>query len=215
MTFRFVSNVDGTDISEARATSIRRETLFIVSSKTFTTLETLTNAGTARTGCPPRSAKAAVAKHFVAVSTNEEACRDVRHRPGQHVRLLGLGRRPLLGRLGDRPVADGRDRPRGLPRDARRLPRHGRALPHGAVRAEHAGADGPAGHLVRRLLRRARPRRSCRTASTSRVPRVPPAARHGVQRQVGGPGRDAPSTCRPARWCGARPARTASTPTTS
>ena len=72
MTFRFVSNVDGTDFSEAVHGLDPAETLFIVSSKTFTTLETMTNAHTARAwslaafGGDDRS----VARHFVAVSTN-------------------------------------------------------------------------------------------------------------------------------------------------
>ena len=72
--FRSVSNVDGTDFMEATMDLDPAETLLIVSSKTFTTLETMTNA-------PPRAAgssmplgdEAAVAKHFVAVSTNAEA----------------------------------------------------------------------------------------------------------------------------------------------
>ena len=72
MTFRFVSNVDGTDFAEAVQDLDPSETLFIVSSKTFTTLETMTNAHTARDwslkglGGDEKS----VAKHFVAVSTN-------------------------------------------------------------------------------------------------------------------------------------------------
>jgi len=72
MTFRFVSNIDGTDFAEAVADLNPAETLFIVSSKTFTTLETMTNAHTARDwslkglGGDEKS----VAKHFVAVSTN-------------------------------------------------------------------------------------------------------------------------------------------------
>jgi glucose-6-phosphate isomerase len=73
MTFRFVSNVDGTDIAEATRDLDAEETLFIVSSKTFTTLETLTNARTAREWALARLGdEAAVAKHFVAVSTNEQ-----------------------------------------------------------------------------------------------------------------------------------------------
>jgi glucose-6-phosphate isomerase len=73
MTFRFVSNVDSTDFVEATRDLSAEETLFIISSKTFGTLETLTNATSAREwvlgqlGDP-----AAVAKHFVAVSTNAE-----------------------------------------------------------------------------------------------------------------------------------------------
>ena len=72
MTFRFVSNIDGTDFAEAVRDLDPAETLFIVSSKTFTTLETMTNAHTARDwalkglGGDEKS----VAKHFVAVSTN-------------------------------------------------------------------------------------------------------------------------------------------------
>jgi glucose-6-phosphate isomerase len=72
MTFRFVSNVDGTDFAEATRDLDAAETLFIISSKTFTTLETMTNARSARNwslaglGGDEKS----VAKHFVAVSTN-------------------------------------------------------------------------------------------------------------------------------------------------
>ncbi len=75
MTFRFVSNIDGTDFAEAVRDLDPSETLFIVSSKTFTTLETMTNAQTARAwllkglGGDEKS----VAKHFVAVSTNAAA----------------------------------------------------------------------------------------------------------------------------------------------
>jgi len=74
MTFRFVSNVDGTDFVEATRDLDAAETMFIVSSKTFTTLETMTNAQSAREWSLRGlggDAKA-VAKHFVAVSTNGE-----------------------------------------------------------------------------------------------------------------------------------------------
>jgi glucose-6-phosphate isomerase len=74
MTFRFVSNVDGTDFVEATRDLDPEETLFVVSSKTFTTLETMTNAQSARQWSLRGlggDAKA-VAKHFVAVSTNAE-----------------------------------------------------------------------------------------------------------------------------------------------
>jgi glucose-6-phosphate isomerase len=74
MTFRFVSNVDGTDFAEATRDLDPAETLFIVSSKTFTTLETMTNAHTAREWALDGLGgdTSAVAKHFVAVSTNAE-----------------------------------------------------------------------------------------------------------------------------------------------
>jgi len=73
ITFRFVSNIDGTDFAEAVKDLDATETLFIVSSKTFTTLETMTNASTAREWLLQAfdGEKKAVAKHFVAISTNE------------------------------------------------------------------------------------------------------------------------------------------------
>ena len=72
MTFRFVSNVDGTDFAEAVRDLDPAETLFIISSKTFTTLETMTNAHTARDWSLQGLGgdEKAIAKHFVAVSTN-------------------------------------------------------------------------------------------------------------------------------------------------
>jgi glucose-6-phosphate isomerase len=71
MTFRFVSNVDGTDFAEATRDLDPAETLFIISSKTFTTLETMTNARTARDwSLAALKDEKAVARHFVAVSTN-------------------------------------------------------------------------------------------------------------------------------------------------
>jgi glucose-6-phosphate isomerase len=74
LTCRFVSNVDGTDFVEATLDLDAEETLFIVASKTFTTLETMTNARTARDWALERlgGEQAAIARHFVAVSTNAE-----------------------------------------------------------------------------------------------------------------------------------------------
>ncbi len=72
MTFRFVSNVDSTDFVEATRDLAADETLFIISSKTFGTLETLTNATSARAWVAGQLGEEAVAKHFVAVSTNAE-----------------------------------------------------------------------------------------------------------------------------------------------
>src|SRR5271157_2613969 len=73
MTFRFISNIDGTDFVEATRDLDPPETLFIIASKTFTTLETMTNAQTARAWCLAGLGgdENAVAKHFVAVSTNQ------------------------------------------------------------------------------------------------------------------------------------------------
>jgi len=76
MTFRFVSNVDGTDLAEAVRDLDLARTLFVISSKTFTTLETLTNAHTARQWYIDQlKDEKAIAKHFVAVSTNEAEVR--------------------------------------------------------------------------------------------------------------------------------------------
>jgi glucose-6-phosphate isomerase len=76
LTFRFVSNVDSTDFVEATRDLSAEETLFIISSKTFGTLETLTNANSARDWVVRGLGdEAAVAKHFVAVSTNAERVR--------------------------------------------------------------------------------------------------------------------------------------------
>ena len=73
LTFRFVSNVDGTDFAEATRDLDPQTTLFVIASKTFTTLETMTNAATARDwALAELGDDAAVAKHFVALSTNAE-----------------------------------------------------------------------------------------------------------------------------------------------
>jgi len=73
MTFRFVSNVDGTDFAEATIDLDPAETLFLISSKTFTTLETMTNARTARRWTlEALKDEKAIAHHFVAISTNAE-----------------------------------------------------------------------------------------------------------------------------------------------
>jgi len=77
LTFRFVSNVDATDFVEATRDLRAEETLFIVSSKTFATLETLTNATSAREWTLAQlHDEAAIASHFVAVSTNERLVRE-------------------------------------------------------------------------------------------------------------------------------------------
>jgi len=74
LTFRFVSNIDGTDFAEATRDLDAEETLFVVSSKSFKTIETLTNARTAREWCVGAfdGDEESVARHFVAISTNAE-----------------------------------------------------------------------------------------------------------------------------------------------
>ena len=103
MTFRFVSNVDGTDFAEAVIDLDPAETLFIVSSKTFTTLETITNAQSARAWLVKGLGgdESSVAKPL---RCRLDECRggwEVRNRYRQHVRVLGLGWRPLFHGFGD------------------------------------------------------------------------------------------------------------------
>jgi glucose-6-phosphate isomerase len=108
LTFRFVSNVDGTDFLEATRDLDAEETLFIVASKTFTTLETMTNARTAREWTLARLGgdEAAVARHFVAVSTNAEKVAAFGiDTDNCSASGTGLGRRPLLDGLGGRAIS--------------------------------------------------------------------------------------------------------------
>ena len=117
--------------------------------------------------------------------------RGVRDRPGQRVRLLGLGRRPLLGRLGDRHLARRRDRSRAVRGVPGRHARDGRALPDRRAGPQRAAADGPAQRLVLRPPRLADARRAAVLAAAAPLPGVPPAADHGVQRQGRALGRHA------------------------
>ena len=105
--------------------------------------------------------------------------------------------------------------PGGFPRAARRLPRHRRALPHRAVRAQPAGADGAARRLVHRLLRRPDAGGAALRPVPEALPGLPAAADHGVQRQARDAGRQPGRLRRPARSTGASRAPTASTPSTS
>ncbi len=129
--FRFVSNVDGTDFVEATRDLDPAETLFVVASKTFTTLETMTNARTARDWLLAGigADRAAVARHFVAVSSNLAEVEAFGIDPSN---VFGFwdwvgGRYSMDSAIGlSTMVAIG---PVALPRAARRLPRDGRALP--------------------------------------------------------------------------------------
>ncbi len=93
ITLRFVSNIDGTDFAEATRDLDPKRTLFIVASKTFGTLETLTNASTAREWVLDAYGgdTDAVARHFVAVSTNADRVADFGIDTEQHVRASGTG----------------------------------------------------------------------------------------------------------------------------
>ena len=96
----------------------------------------------------------------------------VRHRPGQHVRLLGLGGWALLLRFGHRVLPDGGHRPRGVRRHAGRFPRHRPTLRHRSPRGQHAGHPGDAQRLVQQPLRGRRPTPCSPTANA--CPAFPP-----------------------------------------
>ena len=155
ITFRFVSNVDATDFVEATRGLDPAETLFIVCSKTFTTLETMTNAQTAQRWLLEGLGgdEAAIARHFVAVSTNLDAVSEFGIDPANAFGFWDWvgGRYSMCSAIGlSTMIAIGPD---GFGASARRLPRDGRAFPVGAAGREPAGRDGPAGCLVHGLPR--------------------------------------------------------------
>ena len=214
---RFVSNVDGADIWEATADMDAAETLFVVSSKTFTTLETIGNAKTASEWLlSSLGDAAAVRNHFVAVSTNAKEVAAFGIDTGQHVRVLGLGRGPLFVRLGHRLVADDLDRSRAFPRDVGRVSGPSTSISgRRPIERNLPALLGPDRDLVQRLFRGRDPCRAAVQPLSFQVFRLPPAARHGKQRQVRDPGRCSRSTCRPGRSSGGRRVPTGSTPITS
>ncbi len=145
----------------------------------------------------------------------QEAGRRLRHQHRQHVRLLGLGRRTLLGGLGDRIVGDGGHRPRAVRRLPGRVPPRRRALPHRAAGGQRAGAARPHRAVVQRVLRRADARGAAVLQRPVAVRRLSAAADHGVQRQVGARRRHAGHHRAPAKSSGANREPTASTRSTS
>ena len=168
MTFRFVSNVDGTDFAEKTRDLDPEETLFVVSSKTFTTLETMTNAHTARRwALDALGDEAAIAKHFVAVSTNAE----------EVVRSSGSTPRTCSASGSGSAAATRWTRRSGSRRCSRSAPRRFGEMLAGFHAVDEHFAETPLGEnlpalmgllarLVRRLLRRPDRRRSSPTTST-------------------------------------------------
>ena len=138
-------------------------TLFIVSSKTFTTLETLTNARTARAWLAERNGEAAVPPHFAAVSVNTEAMDAFGVHPEYRFQMWDWvgGRYSMWSSIGvSLAIAIGA---RNFLRLPRRRPRDGRALPHCAVGREPAGADGAARRLEHQFPAACRRSRCCPT----------------------------------------------------
>jgi glucose-6-phosphate isomerase len=210
---RFVANVDGADLEAALTGLDAATTLFVVCSKTFTTAETLANAGAARSWVVERLGEDAVGAHFVAVSTNAE-----------QVRAFGIdeddmfgfwdwvgGRYSLTSAVGLSimlavgpsssascwPVS-----PTWTSTSAR------------AARAQPAGAARPGRRLEPQRPRHGQPRGAAVRAGPRAAAELPAAARHGEQRQaVRLDGTPVDTDTGPIVW--GQPAPTASTPSTS
>ena len=186
LTFRFVSNVDGTDFAEATRDLDPAETLFIVSSKTFTTLETMTNARTAREWALAGLGGADAA---VSPSTSSRSRRTPRAWPSsastpRTCSASGTGSAAATRWTPPSGCRRCSRSARGVSLHAGRVPRRRRALPRGADRAQPAGADGPPLRLVRRVLRRADRGRAPLRPVPAPLPRLPAAADHGVEREA-------------------------------
>ena len=186
MTFRFVSNVDGTDFAEAVHDLQADETLFIVSSKTFTTLETMTNANTAREWSLAGLGgdQASVAKHFVAVSTNAEA-----------VAKFGIdtanmfpfwdwvgGRYSMFSAIGlSTMLAIGPEHFRAMLNGGHQMDEHFRTAP---ITENLPALMGLLTHLVCEFLRRRDRRDPSLRAVLEAISRLSAAIDHGEQRQT-------------------------------
>ena len=155
MTFRFVSNIDGTDFAEATRDLDAEETLFIISSKTFTTLETMTNAHTARDwALKTLKDTAAVAKHFVAVSTNAEEVAKFGIDTANMFEFWDWvgGRYSMDSAIGlSTMIAIGPEHFRAMLDGFHQMDEHFRTAP---FRTQLTGAHGTAGPLVQQFLRR-------------------------------------------------------------
>ena len=167
MTFRFVSNVDGTDFAEATRDLDAAETLFIISSKTFTTLETMTNAHTAREWVlKTLKQDAAVARHFVAVSTNAEEVTKFGIDTANMFEFWDWvgGRYSMDSAIGlSTMIAIGHEHFRAMLDGFHQMDEHFRTAPFAAQPAGAPGAAWPSGTTTSSARR---PSRSCPTSST-------------------------------------------------
>ena len=190
MTFRFVANVDGADFTEATQGLDAAETLFIVSSKTFTTLETMTNAATARAWLVQKlGSEAAVAKHFAAVSTNIPGVTKFGIDPANTFGFWDWvgGRYSMDSAIGlSTMIAVGPENFRAMLAGFHAMDEHFRTAPAGAQPAASAGS---ADRLVQQLLRRPDARRHALLRAPGAPPRVSAAASDGEQRQARRSGR--------------------------
>ena len=186
MTFRFVSNVDGTDFVEAVGDLDPSETLFIISSKTFTTLETMTNAQTARAWSLNGLGgdEKAVAKHFVAVSTNEAGVAKFGIDTANMFEFWDWvgGRYSMDSAIGlSTMVAIGPENFRAMLDGLHQMDEHFRTAP---LEQQSAGAHGSSGRLVQRFFRRSNRGGPALRTIPEALPGLPPATDHGKQWQA-------------------------------
>ena len=212
----FVSNVDGADLYDTLRGLDAARTLFIVSSKTFTTLETMTNARSARQWLAAALGESAVGDHFAAVSTNLEKVREFGI---DGARVFGFwdwvgGRYSIWSSIGlALAIAIG---PEHFKEFLQRRPRRRRAFPP----RRRCGANIPMlmGLVVGLEPQRARLRDAggdpLRPAARA-LPRLSPAVADGEQRQGRASSTGRRRRSRRARWSGASPAPTASTPSSN
>ncbi len=212
---RFVSNVDPADLVAKLDGLDPATTLFIVASKTFSTLETLTNATAARRWLTDALGDAAVSKHFVAVSTNKKLVDDFGINTDN---MFGFwdwvgGRYSVDSAIGLSVMAAiGRERFADF---LAGLPHRRRALPHRAAGGQRACAARPHRALVQRVLRRAVAGGAAVLQRHVAVRRLSAAADDGVQRQVGARRRLTGDHRAPAKSIGVNREPTASTRSTS
>ena len=218
MTFRFVSNIDGTDFAEAVRDLDPAETLFIVSSKTFTTLETMTNAHT-RARLVARGLRRRRKGGRQALRRGlDERRRRSRSSASTPPTCSGSGTGSAAATRWTRRSASRRCSPSARRTSApcwtasTQMDEHFRTAP---FEQKPAGADGPAGGLVQQLLRRADGRGPALRAVPEALPGLSAAADDGEQRQARHARRRRRSTTRPARSTGASREPTASTRSTS
>ena len=198
MTFRFVSNVDGTDFAEATRDLDPAETLFIVSSKTFTTLETMTNAHTARDWCLARAA-ATRRRSPSTSSPSPPTPRRSRSSASTPPTCSASGTGSAAATRWTRPSACRRCSPSGPTASARCSPASTRWTSTSAPRRSSETCPvlmGLLGVWYTRLLRRPDRRRAALRPVPQALPRLPAAAHDGEQRQARHARRRARSTTR-------------------
>ena len=192
MTFRFVSNVDGTDFVEATRDLDPQETLFVVCSKTFTTLETLANAHAARAWClRALGDEPAVRRHFVAVSTNAEGVAKFGIDPANMFEFWDWvgGRYSMDSAIGlSTMLAVGPEHFREMLAGFHAMDQHFRSTPF-----DHnlPVIMGLLAVWYSRLLRRPDCRRAALRSVSEAISGLPPAADDGEQRQARHPRRSA------------------------